>query len=255
MSLANPVVPLPPADSAPVRTWRQGPAAYLELNRPEKANAYNHQMLESLRAIFARLIEQPEVRVIIVCGAGDRSFCAGADLAEFAQRDFQSGLRLQSAELFAQISRCPRVTLAAVNGAAVAGGLELALACDLRIASRSARFWFPEPELGLIPAAGGTQRLAQAVGRARAKEMILGGRVWNAEEALQFGLVSELTAPDQLLALAAQWAERIARRNPTALELAKKAIDMEGPGGAGYSFESVAEALLYHLRSNEGEQG
>jgi len=249
MSLANSVVPPPPGDSPLVRTWRQGPAAYIELNRPEKANAYNQEMLESLAGIFARLAGDAEVRVIVFSGAGDRSFSAGADLAEVADRDFQSGLRLRSAELFAQISRCGRVTLAAVNGAAVAGGLELALACDLRIASRNARFWLPELELGLIPAAGGTQRLAQAVGRARAKEMILGGRVWNAEEALQFGLVSELTAPDQLLPRAAQWAERIARRNPTALELAKRAIDLEASGGAGYSFESIAEALLYHLRS------
>lgn len=254
MSVANPVVANPPADSGPVRTWRQGPAAYVELNRPEKANAYNRPMLEALAAVFDRLVEDAEVRAIVVCGAGDRSFCAGADLTELSERDFQAGLRLQSAELFAQISRCPRVTLAAVNGAAVAGGLELALACDLRIASRNARFWLPEPELGLIPAAGGTQRLAQAVGRTRAKEMILGGRVWNAEEAFQFGLVSELTAPDQLLELAARWAERIARRNPTALELAKKAIDLDAGGGAGYSFESVAEALLYHLRAKEGKQ-
>lgn len=240
-------------DSDFVRAWRQGPAGYIQLNRPEKANAYSQPMLEALGAHVGRMAADPEVRVVIICGAGDRAFCAGADLAQLAGRDWRSALNLKSAEVFSLISRCPSVTLAAVNGVATGGGLELALACDLRIAAHSARFWFPEPELGLMPAAGGTQRLTQVVGKARAKELILGGRVWEAEEALRFGLVSEVTRPDQLLPTAQQWADRIASRSPVALQLAKKAIDLDATGGPGYSFESVAEALLYQLRFAERE--
>jgi enoyl-CoA hydratase len=188
---------------------------------------------------------------VVVYGAGDRAFCAGADLTEVGETDWRSAVNLRSAEVFSQISRCPKVTLAAVNGAAVGGGLELALACDLRIAADNASFSFPEPQLGLIPAAGGTQRLAQAVGKARAKELILGGQVWQASEALRFGLLSEVTAPEQLLPKARQWVGRIASRNPVALQLAKTAIDLDSSNSPGYSFESVAEALLYQLRLEE----
>jgi enoyl-CoA hydratase len=238
-------------DADPVRTWSQGPAGYIQLHRPEKANAYNRAMLDALAAHVERLAADREVRVVVVCGAGDRAFCAGADLAEVAGRDWHAALNLRSAEVFSLLSRCPRVTLAAVGGAASGGGLELALACDLRIAAENARFWFPEPELGLMPAAGGTQRLWQVVGRARAKELILGGRVWEADEALRCGLVSELTKPAELLPRAQQWAEQIARRHPVALELAKRAIDLDFGGGAGHNFESVAQALLYQLRSEK----
>lgn len=248
MSLVQPVLPQRATDSGAVRTWRQGPAAYFELNRPDKANAYNQPMLDALDRLLSAALDDVQVRVVVLTGAGQRAFCGGADLAELAGRDWRSALGLKSAELFSRISRCRLVTLAAVNGAAVAGGLELALACDLRIAVDTARFSMPEPELGLIPAAGGTQRLADAVGRARAKELILAGRVWGADEALRFGLVSEVTAADELLPRAQQWAERIALRSPAALELAKKAIDLERAGGAGQSFESVAQALLYQLR-------
>ncbi len=245
------------ADTTPesglIRAWRQGPAAYLQLNRPEKANAYNRAMLDALDAHLGRAADDPEVRVVVLCGTGDRAFCGGADLGEMAGKDWRSALYLRSAEVFSLLSGCPRVTLAAVNGAAVGGGLELALACDIRIAADGARFSFPEPELGLLPAAGGTQRLPQVVGKGRAKELILGGRVWEADEALRAGLVSEVTRPDELLPRAQQWAERIAGRDPLALQLAKQAVDLDTTGDAGQRFESVAEALLYQLRSEKAE--
>lgn len=247
MSSSNVPLPLADIETGAVRLRREGPAAYVQLHRPEKANAYNQPMLEALQEIFVRLDAASDVRVVVISGAGPRAFCAGADLEELDRRDARDGLRLKSAEVFTAISQARPVTLAAVNGAAVAGGLELALACDLRIAAQTARFWLPEPELGLIPAAGGTQRLARVVGHARAKEMILAGSVWNADEALRFGLASQVTAPEELLAAAQQWVERIARRDGLALELAKRAIDLDGPS-AGYDFERVAEALLYHLR-------
>jgi enoyl-CoA hydratase len=234
-----------------VKAWRQGPAGYVQLHRPEKANAYTQPMLEALAANVGRMAADPEVRVVVLCGAGDRVFCAGADLTELAARDWRAALNLKSAEVFSFISRCRCVTLAAVGGVATGGGLELALACDIRIAAENARFSFPEPELGLIPAAGGTQRLPQVVGKARAKELILGGLVWDAAEALRFGLVSEVTTPEELMPKAQQWAERIARRSPAALQLAKEAIDMDERSSPGYVFETTAQALLYQLRLAE----
>lgn len=235
----------------PVRSWREGPAGYVELNRPEKANAYTQPMLDALRADVARLDADEEVRVVVICNAGQRAFCAGADRDELSGRDWRDALHLKSAEVFSFISRCRSVTMAAVGGAAIGGGLELALSCDLRIAAENARFAFPEPRLGLIPAAGGTQRLRQAVGKARAKELILGGLKWNADEALQFGLVSRVTAVDRLLPEAQAWAEQIAARDPAALALAKAAIDAGDAAGPGYALERVAEALLYRLRADQ----
>lgn len=237
--------------SGTVRTWREGPAGYVELHRPEKANAYTQPMLEALAAAVGQMAVAPEIRLVVVCAAGERAFSAGADFTELSARDWREALSLRSAEVFTFISRAPCVTLAAVGGAAAGGGLELALACDFRIAAQGARFWFPEPELGLIPAAGGTQRLAQVVGKSRAKELILGGLVWDAAEALRAGLVSEVTTAEELLPRAQQWAERIAKRNPAALRLAKQAIDIDDQGAAGHAFERAAQALLYQLRLEE----
>jgi enoyl-CoA hydratase len=209
-------------------------------------------MLGAIETFVRQMSVDPEIRVIVISGAGCRAFCAGADLDELDRRDWRAAFNLKSAEVFTLISRCPKITLAAINGAAVAGGLELALSCDLRIAADNARFSFPEPGHGLIPAAGGTQRLSQVVGIARAKELILGGCVWKAEEALRFGLLSEVTEQQHLLPAAQRWVRQIARGNPLALQLAKKAIDVDTSGGPGYSLESVAEALLYQLRQEEG---
>ena len=235
-------------------SWRDGPAAYLRLERPHKANSYTQPMLQVLAAAVERAASDADVRVLVITGAGDRNFCGGADLGEIADRDWNAPLNLKSAEVFTIVSRFPRVTLAAVNGAAVGGGLELALACDLRIASVNARFWLPEPLLGLIPAAGGTQRLQQVVGKAKAKELILGGAVWGADEALRLGLVSEVATAENLMLRAKAWVDQIARRDPLALQLAKKAIDLESPGNAGFGFESLAQTLLERLRLSERQR-
>ena len=229
-------------DSANIRTWKEARVGYVQLNRPEKANAYDQLLLDALRNALDEMEADGEVRVLVIRGAGDRSFCAGADLNEMSVKGYRFALDLESAKVFDELARCRKVTMAAINGAAVAGGLELALACDLRIASDSARFFFPEPKRGLIPAAGGTRRLPELVGVARAKELILGGREWCAEDALRYGRVSEVLEPDELMRRAQEWGETISGMDPLALELAKKAIDSES------GFELAAEALLYELR-------
>ena len=215
---------------------------YIQLNRPEKANAYDQRLLEAFLDALCHMESDDDVRVLVITGAGDRCFCAGADLDEMSTKGYRSALDLKSAKVFTELACSRRVTMAAVNGAAVAGGLELALACDLRIASDTARFFFPEPKRGLIPAAGGTRRLPELVGVARAKEMILGGREWHAEDALRFGLVSEVRKPAELMPRAREWSQQISEMDPLALELAKKAIDSTS------GFELAAEALLYEMR-------
>jgi len=229
-----------------LRHWQQGPVAFLELCRPEKANAYTASMLQAFGAFLDRAEGLAEVRVLVVCGSGDRAFCAGADLREMRSVRGEDALNLRSAALFRRIERYPKVCIAAINGAAVAGGLELALACDLRIATESARFALPEPRLGLIPAAGGIRRLVDTVGKGRAQEMILGGREWTAQEALQLGLVSEVLPRDALLGRALQWGEAVAEREGLALTLAKRV--MAQVPTAIDELSVLAEALLYEKR-------
>ncbi len=231
-----------------LKDWRQGPVAVVELCRPAKANAYTAAMLGAFGSILDRLEACTDVRVVVVGGSGERSFCAGADLAEMRPLRAEDALHLRSAALFSRLERFPKVCLAAINGAAVAGGLELALACDLRMAAENARFALPEPRLGLVPAAGGLRRLAEIVGKGPAREMILGGTQWSAEKALQVGLVSEVVAGDALHERALAWAASIAEKNPLALTLAKRIL-AQSPASAD-ELALFAEALLYELKCN-----
>lgn len=236
--------------SEAIKAWRQGSIAFLQLNRPEKSNAYSQPMLAALAREIERAAADPDCRILVITGTGQRAFCAGADLDEIQSREWQDVWQLRSAQVFGQLNDCRLVTVAACNGACVGGGLELALACDIRLAADTARFWLPEPELGLIPAAGGTQRLPAVVGKARAKELILGGAVWNSADALRFGLVSEVVPAAELMECVERWCQRIARRSPAALEFAKRAIDLhDSQQDCGHRFERAAQALLGRLQA------
>ena len=238
----------PMKNSHLVRIWNKGYIASIQLNRPEKANACNEAMLDILAGAIENMATDDQIRVLIISGAGNRSFCAGADLHEIRQRNYADALNLKSAKVFDKIALSPKITIAAINGSAAGGGLELALACDIRIAVEDATFFFPETKLGLIPAAGGTRRLPRIVGIPRAKELILGGRVWNAKDALRWGLVNEVVQCEDLLAQAHKWGEEIAQRDPVALQLAKKSLDTQLQDGLASNFELVSEALLYQLK-------
>jgi len=233
------------ADGA-LRDWQQGPVAVVELCRTAKANAYTSAMLCAFGVVLDRLEASADVRVVVVSGSGERSFCAGADLGEMRPLRGEDALHLRSAALFSRLERFPKVCLAAINGAAVAGGMELALACDLRIAAENARFGLPEPRLGLVPAAGGLRRLAEIVGKGPAREVILGGVEWSAAKALQLGLVSEVVAADMLRVRALEWAESIAEKNALALTLAKRVL-AQAPSSVD-ELALFAEALLYELK-------
>jgi len=196
------------------------------LNRPEAANAFNTQAALDLIDLFDSLAKPGEHRSIVITGAGERAFCAGADLKE---RDGMSGAQWRAQhEIFERMFRavldCPLPAIAAVNGAAYAGGLELVLCCDFAYASRAARFALTEVSLGIMPGGGGTQTLARAVGERRAKELILAAKPFTAEEALAWGLVNGLCPPEKLLEETLAVAARIAGNAPLSVRQAKRAI-------------------------------
>ena len=192
-----------------------------------RRNSISMAMLTGLNAELARAAGRQALRCVVITGQGDKAFCAGADLKERAgmsaeqvhafHRDLRAALR--------GIESSPKVFLAAVNGAALGGGCELALACDLRIAVAGAELGLPEVGLGIIPGGGGTQRLARAIGLARAKDLILTARRVKSEEAAALGLVSAAVAPGRLREEALAWAGLVARNAPVSLRQAKRAID------------------------------
>jgi len=197
------------------------------LNRPAVANAFNTRMMQELLDLWTGLVAGAgEVRCAVVTGAGSRAFCAGADLKE---RDgmseeawFEQHAIIERAQ--EMLLHVPVPVIAAVNGAAFAGGLELVLACDFAYAAASARFALTETTLGLIPGAGGTQTLPRAAGERRAKEIVLAGRPFDAEQALAWGVINRLCAPDRLMAETLETARAIAANAPLAVRQAKKSI-------------------------------
>lgn len=223
-----------------VRSERFGKVGVIALDRPEKAHAYDREHLDLLLAAARALVEA--CPAIVIQSTGDRAFCGGADLDAMAGASPLDALELHSQRTFTALARLPAVLVAAVQGAAVAGGFELALACDLRVAGPKARFSLPETKLGILPSAGGTTRLARLVGVARAKAVILGGESLDAAAALAWGAVSRVADDPRAAALA--WATEIADRDPAALRLAKETIDAE-ESVAGLARERTVEAILY----------
>ena len=201
--------------------------ALITLNRPEVRNAFNTQMGRDIRDVFVPLRYTPEdLRCVIVTGSGDKAFCAGGDLKE-RQGMSDETWRLQHAifeEGFHAILDCPVPTIAAVNGAAFAGGCELALCCDFVYAVKSARFALTEVSLGIMPGAGGTQLLPRAVGERRAKELILTASPFSAEEAYDWGMVNKLCEPEELMPSVMAAAQRICDNAPISVRQAKRAI-------------------------------
>lgn len=199
----------------------------ITLNRPKRRNAMNTRMGEELGSIFVPMRFRPgDWRCIVITGTGDKAFCAGGDLK---QRDGMSDAdwRLQHAifeEAYYAVIECPVPVIAAVNGAAYAGGLELALACDFILAAEHARFALTEVTLGIMPGGGGTQTLPRAMGERRAKELILTGRPFSAAEAERWGMVNRVLPADALMASVLETAERIASNAPISVRQAKKAV-------------------------------
>jgi enoyl-CoA hydratase len=221
--------------------------ATLTIDRPAVKNALDLQTVGELRAALQALAGSGDAGVLIVTGGGEAAFVSGADINDIRARGLDEGLAAINSSLFAELERFPRPTIAAVNGYALGGGCELALACDIRIAADTAKFGQPELGLGIIPGAGATQRLPRIIGLGRAKHLILTGDIIDAKQALDIGLVTALAPAGQLQIRARELAKKILRQGPLAARLAKIAlnasarVDMD----SGLLIETLAQALCY----------
>lgn len=227
----------------------------LRINRPEVRNALDLATVREMTAAVAALSADAAVGVIVITGAGDKVFVSGADINDIRARRRDDGLAAINSSLFAAIDACPKVTIAAVNGLALGGGCELALACDLRVAAAHAKFGQPEVALGIIPGAGATQRLPRIVGLGRAKHLVLTGDAIDAQTALEWGLVSAVVAADALLASALALAERVLSRGPLAIRLAKVALNASARVDldSGLLIETLAQAICFE--SDDKQEG
>jgi enoyl-CoA hydratase len=211
-----------------IRVEKTGAVATVYIDRPKALNALNPETLAALARIVTELDGDAAIRVVILTGAGDKAFVAGADIAAMATMTVAQArsFALAGGAVAEAIERSPRPWIAAVNGFALGGGCELALACDFIYASRSAKFGQPEVNLGVIPGFGGTQRLLRRVGLAKAKELILTGDIIAADDALRIGLCDRVFEPGELLAKTGEQAGKISKKGPLALARAKRVMDL-----------------------------
>ncbi|MGO9256115.1 MAG: enoyl-CoA hydratase/isomerase family protein [Bryobacteraceae bacterium] len=221
--------------------------ALITVHRPEKLNALSAAVIGELREAFERVAREPAIRAAILTGAGEKAFVAGADINELAAlspvelREY--ALRGQAA--FRLLETCGKPSVAAVNGFALGGGLELAMACSVRFASENARLGQPEVKLGIVPGYGGTQRLPRLVGRGRALELLLSGEPVTAAEAYRIGLVNAVAPLAELLPLSRAWLDKVLANGPVAVALTMEAVDAGLDGGleAGLRLEAAAFGL------------
>ncbi|RNL81913.1 enoyl-CoA hydratase [Sinomicrobium pectinilyticum] len=218
--------------------------AFITIDRPAKLNALNRETIEELHDAFKENDEDPEIKVIILTGSGDKAFVAGADISEFADFSVKEGSALAAKGqelLFDFVENLSTPVIAAVNGFALGGGLELAMACHFRVASHNAKMGLPEVSLGVIPGYGGTQRLPQLVGKGKAMEMIMTAGMINAEEAKSYGLVNHVIAQEELLDYCENLALKISKNSGVAIAAAIRAVNAGYKEGAdGYQAEIQA---------------
>jgi enoyl-CoA hydratase len=207
---------------------RDGAVATVTLHRPDALNALNAAMFDDLERAFSELANDSAVRVVLLTGDGDRSFCAGADIRGLVDTDSVSGSAIsqRGQHVFARIERCGKPVIACINGAALGGGCELALACTLRLASDQAKLGLPEVKLGLIPGYGGTQRLTRLIGRGAALRMMLSGQIVDAAEALLLRLVEEVVSATDLMQRGRALAETISKMAPLAVGGVLEAVEL-----------------------------
>lgn len=221
--------------------------AVITINRPEKLNALNQAVISELGESFRMVREDASLKALILTGAGEKAFIAGADIAELATMDAIEAERLsrRGQDVFRALETIRKPSIAAINGYALGGGLELAMCCTIRIASPNAKLGQPEVRLGIVPGYGATQRLPRLIGRGRALELLLSGEPIDAAEAHRIGLVNALAPQSELIATAKQWAAKTMANGPLAVALTMESVDTGLDGGlqAGLRFESMAFGL------------
>ena len=223
---------------------RSNSVAVITFNRPEVRNALHLPMNLEIREALNRLADDPDVSALVFQGAGGKAFVSGADIAELRDRKGPEAMLMHNAKLCDDIAAFPYPTIAAVEGWALGGGCEIAIACDMRVAGERARFGQPEVSLGILPAAGGTWRLPRLVGLAKAKELIFTAAIIDAEEALTLGLVNHVVASGEALARAVELAEACTRQSRNAVRLAKASILGSLPH-ASSDLEAIGQTQLY----------
>lgn len=211
-----------------LKITKEGSVEIITINRPDKLNALNKATIAELGSAITDAAASKEVTAIVITGSGEKAFVAGADIAEFANYSKEEGKALSQkghTDLFNLIENTEKPVIAAINGFALGGGLELALSCHIRVASENARMGLPEVSLGVIPGYGGTQRLAQLVGKGKALEMITTAGMIKAEEAMRFGLLNHLVSADELMEKALNIAHQISKNSSTAIAAAIRAVN------------------------------
>ena len=238
-----------------IKTKKEQTTTWITLNRPHKLNAINATMLQELSEALDTIEKDTNVRCVIITGEGEKAFSAGADITELQKLTQETAAEFsrKGQQVFSKIEALSKPVVAAINGYALGGGLELALACDFRLASIDAELGFPEMKLGIIPGWGGTQRLAWTVGVAEAKRLIMLGDRVKAEEALNMGLVDKVVPPNKLKAEAEALANRLCECTPTALKYAKHAINSGTQGSleAGLKKETDFFTLLFSTKETK----
>ena len=244
-------------EASPVLVVRKGDVAIVTLNRPERRNALDLEMVQALHRVFDELGADDALGVVIVTGAGDKAFVSGADIAQLKERKTRDALRGINSTLFKKIEECPLPTIAAVNGVALGGGCELAMACDLRVAGASAKFGQPEVSLGIIPAAGALYRLPRLVGLGRAKELVFTAKILSAADAAQIGLVNRVVPDGEVLAAAEALAAEILQNGRLAVRLAKAAMQAVARpfGDPTATVENLAQAILFESDEKHQRMG
>jgi len=218
----------------------------LTINRPEVRNALNPEAWSEIRAALEAAEDDPQVRVVVITGAGEKAFCAGADISRLTQFTMWDILDRKTDRIFAYIHNFPKPIIAAINGLALGGGCELAMACDFRVGSENARLGQPEINIGIFPGGGATQRLQRLVGVGRAKELIFTGDIIDAREAERIGLLNKVFPPQELMDRAMEIARKMCLKSPVALRLAKSAINigMETGLQAGLAYEKLGRTIV-----------
>lgn len=223
--------------------------AIITINRPEKLNALNKVTIQELHYAFQELEQNQDTRAIILTGSGAKAFVAGADIAEFADFSVEEGIQLSAQghdTLFNFVENLRLPVIAAINGFALGGGLELAMACHIRVASDHAKMGLPEVSLGVIPGYGGTQRLPQLIGKGRAMEMILSAGMVSADEAYRTGLVNHVVKQEELVNFCKELAQKIVKNSPTAIRMAINAVNAnykEGENGFQTEIKSFGKCF------------